>query len=57
MSKILLGAIVLGILISDDFEYEKMEHDHYCEMIMLWNEFSHLSEEERPGWPPYRGEC
>jgi len=29
----------------------------YCAMVELWNDNKQLPEQDRPGWPPYRGEC
>lgn len=31
--------------------------DKYCSMVQLWNENKHLSPSDRPGWPPFNGEC
>ena len=41
---------------SMDFEDQKIEREHYCQMVDLWNANKHLAPERRPGWPPYNGE-
>ena len=52
---ILLGAILaVGTM---DYHDEQVEQQHYCEMVKLWHENDHLPHGQRPGWPPYKGEC
>lgn len=52
---ILLG---LGIVASNiSYEDEQIEHNYYCKQVKLWNDNKHLPKEDRPGWPPYNGEC
>lgn len=50
-------AIVLVIIGSMDYNDEQIEYQHYCEMVELWQSNNHLPPEQRPGWPPYKGEC
>lgn len=56
---IALAAIgwVLLIMPESDQQQERIDQQHYCKMVKLWNDNKHLSKEERPGWPPYKGEC
>lgn len=49
--------IVILDSISGDYDVEVEEYTHYCEMVQLWHDNDHLPEEQRPGWPPYQGEC
>lgn len=48
---------LLALAMTDDFEREQEEYSHYCEMVELWNSNKHIPLEQRPGWPPYQGEC
>lgn len=27
----------------------------YCDMVSVWDDNTHIPEERRPGWPPYKG--
>lgn len=59
--KLVLGLIVVSmiLLIAGNMDYhdERVEQQHYCEMVELWHNNEHLLPEQRPGWPPYKGEC
>jgi hypothetical protein len=52
-------ACVLGWAAASNMDYHdgQVEQQHYCEMVELWHENDHLPPEQRPGWPPYKGEC
>lgn len=52
-----IGVITLAIVSTADYEDEILERQHYCEMVAKWNKNKHLPPEQRPGWPPYDGEC
>lgn len=45
------------LISTSDYEDELQQYEHYCEMVTKWNENKHLPPEQRPGWPPYDGEC
>ena len=60
----MLGAVGVIVLIlglasmsESDYQDEVDQQAHYCEMVELWNDNKHLPKEQRPGWPPYKGEC
>lgn len=55
----ILAMIVLAAFLMSDpgYEDQQIEQQHYCEMVGLWNSADHLPKEDRPGWPPYNGEC
>lgn len=48
---------LFGLAGSDDYKQEKEQDATYCHMVELWSNNSHLPEEKRPGWPPYKGGC
>lgn len=52
-----LSWIPFTIVSTMDYHDEQAEQQHYCEMVELWHENDHLLPEQRPGWPPYKGEC
>lgn len=61
MTDILLMCVTLVVmlwLLSDNNpDEQRIDQKQYCEMVELWNDNKHLSKEDRPGWPPYKGEC
>ena len=50
-------ALAFGIVGTMDKNDAVLAEAHYCEMVSLWNSHAHLPQEQRPGWPPYKGEC
>lgn len=52
-----LVSIALLLLPDNSFDQQQADRKHYCEMVELWNGNKHLPKEDRPGWPPYKGEC
>lgn len=60
-----MGIIFIAVIVafiyakvsSMDFEDQKAEREHYCQMVATWNANKHLAPEHRPGWPPFDGEC
>lgn len=54
---ILTLVFLIGLAITDDFEQEQHQYNHYCEMVEIWESNKHLPAEQRPGWPLYNGEC
>tara|TARA_R110000744_G_C19371646_1_gene562770 strand:+ start:10823 stop:11035 length:213 start_codon:yes stop_codon:yes gene_type:complete len=54
-----VGLVIFGLvtLFKSEQEEQQIEQQHYCEMVELWNDNKHLPKEDRPGWPPYKGEC
>lgn len=52
-----LVSMALLLLPCDSFDQQRIDQQHYCEMVELWNDNKHLPKEDRPGWPPYKGEC
>ena len=50
---ILIGSILT--VTSMDYNDAQVEHNHYCEMVQLWEANKHLPPDQRPGWPPYKG--
>lgn len=53
---VLVVIAMLMVILGRQNEREALaEHDLYCEMIALWEANSHVSPEQRPGWPPYKG--
>jgi len=55
---ILAMIIMLLIVLGRSNERNALtEHRLYCEMVELWHANKQLPPEQRPGWPPYKGEC
>lgn len=50
--------ILLAVVGQGDYEQEKIEAAHYCEMRAIWEKDSAagVPEAMRKGWPDYRGE-
>lgn len=51
---LMIAVIWMG---GEDQQDEINQQKRYCEMVKLWNDNDHLPKEDRPGWPPYKGEC
>lgn len=49
-SLIALGAIILGLGLTSDFEEQKSIADNYCEMVEI-----HKRTGGGAGWPDYKG--
>lgn len=62
-SDIVAGAAIVALLVAVAFignwgaDAAEDKRAHYCEMVDTWNENQHVPPEQRPGWPPYEGEC
>ena len=56
-SWVLLIVFIFAWIGNLDYVDEITQREHYCEMVALWHEHGHLPPEQRPGWPPYDGEC
>lgn len=56
---VLFGMLLLMGLISFlmgvDHGEESGEQIMYCKMVSIWKSESHLSPEQRAGWPDYKG--
>lgn len=50
-------ALAFGVVGTTDYSDQDFTNAHYCEMVALWHSQSHIPEEKRAGWPPYKGEC
>ena len=57
------AVLILGIVICLlsvgflDAQSDIHMENNYCEMVHLWESSDVLPKEQRPGWPPYKGEC
>lgn len=56
-NKVLVIVLVILAMVILAIGEAKKDHREYCEMVKLWNDSKHLPPEDRPGWPPYKGEC
>lgn len=54
---IIIAIIVFGLIMFSNSHKKIIEKEMYCEMTKLWKENKHLPEDERPGWPEYKGPC
>lgn len=50
---------VFGLIGHYDAEAESVQRSHYCAMVAQWEADGRrgLEEQDRAGWPPYKGEC
>lgn len=49
---IVIVAVLTNCWTDDNRESDLKE---YCEMVALWEANKNTPEEDRPGWPPYKG--
>lgn len=55
---VLIMILVLALIsIISKSDYKDIDQNIYCQMVSDWNSNLHLPPEDRPGWPPYKGEC
>lgn len=54
---IALLALALTLHTLADKEEAARAHEFYCGMVKLYQANKHLPPVQRPGWPPYKGDC